>query len=78
MRIANIQNGGSCPNGWKQILSPVKACRANGDAATDAILHFLVATNFPISTSVVKWLGIKKALQMDTEHLITLLIRLKL
>ena len=33
MRIANIQNGGSCPNGWKQILLPVKACRANNDAA---------------------------------------------
>ena len=33
MRIANIQNGGSCPNGWKQILSPATACRANSDAA---------------------------------------------
>ena len=33
MRIANIQNGDSCPNGWKQILSPAKACRANSDAA---------------------------------------------
>ena len=32
MRIANIQNGDSCPNGWKQILSPAKACRANSDA----------------------------------------------
>ena len=33
MRIANIQNGDSCPNGWKQILSPAKACRANNDTA---------------------------------------------
>ena len=28
MRIANVQNGDSCPSGWKQMLSPVKACRA--------------------------------------------------
>ena len=33
MRIAKIQNGDSCPNEWKQILSPAKACRANSDAA---------------------------------------------
>ena len=30
----------------------------------------LVATNFPISTSVVKWLAIKKALQMDTTYFV--------
>ena len=33
MRIASIQNGDICPNGWKQILSPARACRANSDAA---------------------------------------------
>ena len=36
----------------------------------DAILHILVTRNFPISTSAVKWLGINKALQIDTTHLL--------
>ena len=33
MRIANIDNGDNCPTGWRQITSPVKACRAKSDEA---------------------------------------------
>ena len=33
MRIANIKNGDSCPAGWSQISSPVRACRAKSDTA---------------------------------------------
>ena len=42
MRIANIQNGGSCPNGWKQILTQAKACMQSQLTATqqNAIQHF--------------------------------------
>ena len=32
-RIAKIDNGDSYPNGWRQISSPTKACRARSDAA---------------------------------------------
>ena len=33
MRIGNIENGNTCPSPWKQMSSPVKACRANSDKA---------------------------------------------
>jgi len=33
MRIANINNGNSCPTNWKKISSPVPACRAINDNA---------------------------------------------
>ena len=35
MRIANINatGGDSCPNGWKKITSPTKACKAPRDDA---------------------------------------------
>ena len=40
MRIAKIDNGNSCPTGWSQILSPVKACRGTSDAAGCYSAHF--------------------------------------
>lgn len=40
MRIANIENGNSCPTGWKQMLSPVKACRAISDNPGCYSAHF--------------------------------------
>ena len=33
MRIGNIENGNTCPSPWKQMSSPVRACRANSDNA---------------------------------------------
>ena len=33
MRIGSIKNGDSCPLGWVQMTSPVKACRANSNKA---------------------------------------------
>ena len=40
MRIANIENGNSCPTGWKQVFSPVKACRAISDNPGCYSAHF--------------------------------------
>ena len=31
MRIGNIKDGDTCPNAWKQLSSPVQACRGNSD-----------------------------------------------
>ena len=33
MRIADITNGDKCPTGWRQITSPVRACRGTTDSA---------------------------------------------
>ena len=33
MRIGNIKDGDTCPNAWKQLSSPVQACRGNSDNA---------------------------------------------
>ena len=71
MKIGDIQNGHSCPTAWIDGNRCLHQKHAEPTVMQqDAILLFLVTTNFPISTSVVKWLGIKKALQMDTKHLL--------
>ena len=77
MRIANIQNGGSCPNGWKQILSPAKACRANSDAA-GCYSAFFSSNKLSYQHICGKVVGYQKAPQMDTEHLFIPLTHLKL
>lgn len=33
MKVASIVNGDSCPSGWTQITSPVKACRATSTSS---------------------------------------------
>ena len=50
MRIANINaaGGDSCPNGWKKITSPTKACRAPSDNAGCYSAHF-TTYNIPYS-----------------------------
>ena len=40
MRIADVTNGGSCPNGWKNITSPVAACTAPSRKAGCYSVHF--------------------------------------
>ena len=67
IRITNIKMGAAVlMDGNKYCLRQKHAEPTDSNTAK---YHsaFLVAANFPISISVVKWLGIKKALQMDTD-----------
>ena len=48
MRIAHFSNGKSCPSGWKNITSPVAACRATSDKAGCYSAHF-TTYNIPYS-----------------------------
>ena len=50
MRIANINagSGDSCPSGWKNITTPVAACRATSDNAGYYSAHF-ITHNIPYS-----------------------------
>ena len=48
MRIADVSNGGSCPNGWSRITSPVAACRAPSNNAGCYSAHF-TTHNIPYS-----------------------------
>ena len=50
MRIANINaaSGDRCPNGWRKITSPTKACRAPSDNAGCYSTHF-TTYNIPYS-----------------------------
>ena len=40
MKVADINSESSCPNGWKNITSPVTACRAPSDNAGCYSAHF--------------------------------------
>ena len=40
MRIGHVSYGGSCPNGWSRITSPVRACRAPSNSAGCHSAHF--------------------------------------
>ena len=40
MRIGHVSNGGSCPNGWSGITSPVRACRSPSNNAGCYSAHF--------------------------------------
>ena len=40
MRIGYVSNGGSCPNGWSRITSPVAACRSPSNSAGCYSAHF--------------------------------------
>ena len=60
MRIAKIDNGDSCPTGWRQILSPVKACRANSDAAGCYSVYFNNQHKLPFQHVCGKVVGYQK------------------
>ena len=59
MRIGSIKNGDSCPTGWKQITSPVKACRGNSDNPGCYPAHFS-NTNLPYQHICGKVIGYQK------------------
>ena len=48
MKIADVSNGGSCPNGWSRITSPVAACTAPSNNAGCYSAHF-TTYNIPYS-----------------------------
>ena len=48
MKIADVSSGGSCPNGWSRITSPVAACRAPSNNAGCYSAHF-TTYNIPYS-----------------------------
>ena len=48
MRIADVSNGSSRPNGWRGISSPVAACRAPSNNAGCYSAHF-TTHNIPYS-----------------------------
>ena len=61
MKIANINaaGGDSCPNGWKKITSPTKACRAPSDSAGCYSAHF-TTYNIPYSRVCGMAMGYQK------------------
>ena len=48
MKIADVSSGGSCPNGWRRITTPVAACRAHSNNAGCYSTHF-TTYNIPYS-----------------------------
>ena len=60
MRIAKIDNGDSCPNEWRQISSPVKACRAKSDAAGCHSAYFNNQHKLPYQHVCGKVVGYQK------------------
>ena len=60
MRIANIDNGNNCSTGWKQITSPVRACRANSDAAGCYSAYFNDQHKLPFQHVCGKVVGYQK------------------
>ena len=59
-RIAKIDNGDSCPNEWRQISSPVKACRAKSDAAGCYSAYFNNQHKLPYQHVCSKVVGYQK------------------
>ena len=59
MRIGSIKNGDSCPTGWQQMTSPVKACRGNSDKAGCYPAYFN-NTNLPYQHICGKVVGYQK------------------
>ena len=61
MRIANINatGGDNCPNGWKKITSPTKACRAHSNSAGCYSTHF-ATYNIPYNRVCGMVVGIQK------------------
>ena len=77
MRIGNIKDGDTCPNAWKQLSSPVQACRANSDNA-GCYPALFNNSEFFYQHICGRVLGIKKELQMDMMCLLITLTHLKL